>query len=139
MLLNFRQIALKNRRLLLLSLSFWHRQEGKGPAKTVAEITEKAVGWGYVGTRKPPTGATLGVWVETGVVPAWVAKATARILLATPGYQPKSSEEAYAFALALAEACPTLSFQDLREQIQDDLKIQVTESVVQSAVENRKV
>ena len=136
--MEFRQIALKNRRLLLLSLSFWHRQEGKGPAKTVAEITEKAVSWGYVSARKPPTGATLGVWVETGVVPAWVAKATARVLLATPGYQPKSPEESYAFALALAEACPALSFQDLSAQIPDDLKHQVTESVVRAAVENRK-
>lgn len=106
--MDFRKVALKNRRMLMLSLSYWDRQAGNGPAATVAELTARAIEWGYVAPRKPPTGSTMDIWIKTGEMPGWAAKAAARWLQQTPGYEPQNQDEAAALALMLAEGFPDL-------------------------------
>lgn len=131
--MEFRKLALKNRRLLILALSYWDRKAGKGPAATIAELTGKAVEWGYVAARQAPTGSTMDVWVKTGEVPAWAAKAAARQLIQVQGYEPQNAEEAAALALMLAEGFPDLDQSGIQALIPA-----VEPGIVEKAVECRK-
>jgi hypothetical protein len=137
--MDFRQTALDNRHRLLVSLSYLNRQAGTGAAGTVSEITRKAIAWGYVPERNTPTGELMGTWVRRRAIPAWAAKAAARLLLQLTEYKPNTLEETAALALMLAEGFPEADDQTLRSQIPDHLRSFLVDDVISKAIHVRKI
>lgn len=136
--MDFRQAALKNRYRLLLSLSHFRKRDGSGPAQTIAELTQNAIQWGYVEKRETPKGSLLETWIKKQEAPAWSTKTAARMLLTTINYVPQDKFESHALALALAEALPDQSANQLYSLIPVDLQGHVTLDLLSLACSARK-
>lgn len=136
--MDFRQAALKNRYRLLLSLSHFRKRDGSGPAQTIAELTQNAIQWGYVEKRETPKGSLLETWIKKQESPAWATKAAARMLITTINYRPQDELESQALALALAEALPDHTEEQLYALIPADLQSHVDQRLLAQACASRK-
>lgn len=136
--MDFRQTALKNRYRLLLSLSHFKKREGSGPAQTIAELTQKAIDWGYVEDRETPKGSMLETWIKKQEGPAWATKGAARMLLVIKHYAPQDDLESQAFALTLAEAMPEQTPEQLFALIPPDLQSHIDLDLLTKACKFKK-
>ncbi len=116
----FRKRALAQRYALLRSLSFFGRQSGQGPAAVAYELTQIAKQCGFVGDRKPVSGAVLDGWIREKNPPAWAVKAAVVMLFEVPEFSP-SEDEMAAIGLVLAELFPDDSLADLTGQVPEFL------------------
>lgn len=136
--MNFREVALANRHQLIVAIRYLEGQRGSTAANTAYQITQRAIQWGYTAPREAPKGNTLDMWIKRREVPAWAAKAVARMLLAEPSFRIQNPEQGSALALTLAEALPQQSAVELCMQIPEPLQTQLDSTLLHQACEARK-
>lgn len=136
--MSFREVALANRHQLIVAIRYLEGQRGSSAANTAYQITQKAIQWGYTEPREAPKGNTLDMWIKRREVPAWAAKAVARMLLEEPGFELQNPDQGKALALMLAEALPDCEANDLIKQIPVKLQATMNQSLIDQACGARK-
>ena len=136
--MNCRKIALDNRYLLLLAISYQNKKLGNGAANTVYELTQNAIKWGYSKPREAPKGSILNRWIQQKEAPAWATKAAARQLLGCAEYVPKTDGEVLALGLCLAEALPDQAPDQLQRLLPSALVAKLTRDILEWACSARK-
>lgn len=134
--MSFRNRAMENRHLLLLSLSIINKQNGMGPAGTAYELGQQCYKRGLCDEVKEPKGGLYDSWIRSKKIPAWAARTAAAMLLDIPEYLPRTEDELCALLLMLVEAHDMETIDQLSATLPE--RFDVDTELLRQAVSSKK-